>query len=165
MKTAIREILITVVLALVFFLAVNTVAHSAEVQGFSMEPNLHDGQRVIVSKAKYWFDNPQRGDIVVFDSPRTSKDIIHRIVGMPGEQIEISMGELYVNGEKLDEPYLQGSSIIAPLKEIPDNSYFIVGDNRGAARWDIVPEEDIVGKAWLCYWPLSEWGTVANYLW
>ncbi|MDY6893241.1 MAG: signal peptidase I [Chloroflexota bacterium] len=165
MRTAIREITITVLLAVAFFLIISSAAHSAEVQGFSMEPNLHDGQRVIVSKAKYWFDNPQRGDIVVFESSRTEKDIIHRIVGMPGEWIEISRGELYVNGEKLGEPYLRGSSITAPLKQIPDNCYFIVGDNRGAARWDIVPEEAIVGKAWFCYWPLSDWGSVENYSW
>jgi len=162
MKSVIREFLITVLLALVLFGATNIVVRSTEVQGFSMEPNIHDGQRIIISKASFWFSNPQRGDVVVFHSPEMDTAIIHRVVGLPGESIKITQGELYINGEKLEESYLQGNSISAPLKAVPEDSYFIVGDNRGAARWDIVPRDDIVGKALLSYWPMDEWGLVTD---
>lgn len=164
-KTIIRETTITVLLALLLFVAIRSVAHSAEVSGYSMEPSLHDGQRIIVSKVAYWFGDPQRGDIVVFDTDRISNDIIHRIVGLPGELIEIKHGKLFINGKEMDEPYLQGSSIDTPPQQIPDDRYFIVGDNRGSASSDLVSRNDIIGKAWLCYWPVSEWGTAPNYSW
>lgn len=165
MNKVIREILITAVVALLLFMGVRMVIHNAEVQGFSMEPNLHDGQRVFVIKAAYWFGEPQRGDVVVFDTERFSEDIIHRIAGLPGEVVEIRAGVLYVNGERLDEPYTQGHTVTAPPQKVPEDSYFIVGDNRGVAGWDIVPKKAIIGKAWLSYWPLGEWGTVENYSW
>lgn len=163
MQKAIREILITVAIALLIFTGVRFVTHNYEVLGFSMEPNLHSGQRVFVSKAAYWFGEPQRGDVVVFDTARFSQDIIHRIVGLPGEMAEIRAGEAYIDGRRLEEAYIQGRSLTVALQKVPDNSYFIVGDNRGIASWDIVPRDRIIGKAWLRYWPLSQFGTVGDY--
>lgn len=165
MKGTIREIIITVLLATIFFLGIRTVVHNFEVRGFSMEPNLHDGQFIIVSKAAYWFSKPDRGDIVVFNTPRLNHGIIHRIVGLPGETIEIRAGEVYVNDTLLEERYTQGDSIAAPRQKVPEGSYFIVGDNRSAASWDIVPRKKIVGKAWLCYWPIGDWGLAPNRSW
>ncbi len=164
MRGVVREIIITVVLALLFFVAIRAVVHNFEVNGYSMEPNLHDGQFVIVSKAAYWFGDPKRGDIVVFDAPNLNHDVIHRIVGLPGESLEIKRGQLYINGEPLDEPYTQGSNSVS-LKEIPEDCYFIIGDNRGASSSHIVPKDDIVGKAWLIYWPMDDWGSVPNHSW
>ena len=160
-KAIIREMMKTILMALILFAAIRTVVHSSEIQGISMEPNMHTEQRIIVNKATYWFGNPQRGDIVVFDTP--SKDIIHRIAGLPGEWVEIRNGKLHINGEQTEEPYIQGDSISARLQKVPDEHYFIVGDNRGASRWDIVPRGDIIGKAWVCYWPPSDWGAPPNY--
>ena len=165
MKTAAREILTSVLLALVIFMAIRSVAHNFEVNGKSMEPNLHHGQFIVVSKAAYWFGEPQRGDIVVFDTCRLDHGIIHRIVGLPGEVVEIRKGEVYIDGGKLVEPYIQGHSISSPPERIPDDRYLIVGDNRGASAVDVVPQGDIVGKAWICYWPLSEWGATPNHSW
>ncbi|MFP4641446.1 MAG: signal peptidase I [Dehalococcoidia bacterium] len=165
MRAALREVLITVLLAVVFFMAIRAFVHNYEVQGFSMEPALHDGQYIVVSKAAYWFGDPHRGDIVVFDSSKINHGIIHRVVGLPGETVEIDDGNLYVNGEGKREPYVEGDSISASPREIPEDSYFIIGDNRSAASWDIVSEADIIGKAWLCYWPISELGLVPNYSW
>lgn len=165
MKKVAREIVITVLLALVFFLAIRSVVHNFEVNGSSMVPNLEDGQFIIVSKAAYWFGDPQRGDIVVFNTDRLDHGIIHRIVGMPGETVEIKRGELYINGQRQYESYIQGYSVSDGPVVVPEDHYFIVGDNRKASSTDIVPEDDIVGKAWLCYWPLSEWGRVPNYSW
>lgn len=130
-----------------------------------MEPTLHNGQFVVVSKVAYWFGSPNRGDIVVFDTDRLDHGIIHRIVGLPGEVIEIRKGELWINGEQMNEPYIQGHSLVVASRKMPAGTYFIVGDNRGAASWDLVPREDIIGKAWFCYWPTSEWGFVPNYSW
>lgn len=165
MRAALREILITVLLAVVFFMAIRAFVHNYEVQGFSMEPTLDDGQYIVVNKAAYWFGEPQRGDIVVFDSSQMNHGIIHRLVGLPGETVEIDDGKLYINGERKREPYIEGNSISASTREIPEDSYFIIGDNRSAASWDVVSREDIIGKAWLCYWPPSEIGFVPNYSW
>ena len=165
MKAAIREILTTVLLALLFFVAIRAVVHNFEVNGFSMKPSLHDGQFIIVNKAAYWFSSPLRGDIVVFQTDRPNHGIIHRIVGLPGELIEIRNGKLYVNGEKLKEPYIRGYSLSVSPRKVPHDSYFIVGDNRAATSWDIVPREDIIGRAWLIYWPISDWGMVPNHSW
>ncbi len=165
MRAVIREIIITVLLAALFFVAIRAMVHNFEVKGSSMEPSLHNGQFIIVSKVAYWFGSPQRGDIVVFDKPTLNHGIIHRIIGLPGELIEVKKGELYVNGAKLEEPYIKGDSVSASPRKVPDGSYFIVGDNRGAASWDIVPKRDIVGKSWLSYWPISDWGLTPNYSW
>ncbi len=164
MRGVVREIVITVILALLFFVAIRSVVHNFEVNGYSMEPNLHDGQFVIVSKAAYWFSDPKRGDIVVFDAPNLNHDVIHRIVGLPGEALEIQRGQLYIDGEPMDEPYIQGSNSVS-LKEIPEGNYFIIGDNRGASSSHIVSKDDIVGKAWLIYWPIDDWGFVPNHSW
>lgn len=163
MKGAIREIIIVAILVLVLFIAIHNVVQTSVVNGISMEPNLHTGQRIIVSKAAYWFTGPHRGDIVVFHSSRVNGDIIHRVVGLPSELVEIRNGDLYINGEKREESYLpQAHYTSIPPQKIPDDNYFIIGDNRGVASWDIVPRDEIIGKAWLCYWPLSNWGRVSN---
>jgi len=162
-KTIAREVLITVLLALVIFMAIRTIAYNFEVSGQSMEPNLHHGQFVMISKIAYWFDEPGRGDIVVYYSDRVQHHVIHRIVGLPGETIAVRNGRVYINGQVLDEPYIQDGSRTIPAQHVPDNKYYIVGDNRDAASWELVPEDNIVGKAWMTYWPLSEWGSVPNY--
>jgi len=165
MKNVIREVAITVLLALVIFMAIRTVAHNFEVSGNSMEPNMHDGQFVIVSKMAYWFGDPERGDIVVYYTERLQHDVIHRVVGLPGETVEIRRGEVYVDGAKIDEPYIQRSSRNVPAQLVPEGHYYIVGDNRDQASWEIVPEDDIVGKAWFIYWPVGDWGSVPNHSW
>lgn len=165
MKKIVREILLTVLLALVVFLAIRSVVHNFEVKGISMEPNLHNGQMVIVSKAAYWFADPRRGDIVVFHTPRLNYGVIHRIVGMPGEKLEIKDGVVYINDQPLDEPYVQVNHANRAPEIIPAGHYFIIGDNRPRASADIVARKDIIGKAWFCYWPPSDWGGVPNYDW
>lgn len=165
MKAVIREILTAVLLALLFFVAIRGIAHNFHIRGFSMEPNLHDGQFIIVSKVDYWFADPQRGDIVVFQTDRLNHGIIHRIVGLPGELIEIRNGLLYVNGEKWEEPYIQGHAVSVSPRKVPHDSFFIIGDNRAATSWAIVHREDIIGRAWLIYWPIGDWGWAPNHQW
>jgi signal peptidase I len=170
MKTSTKitalEIAGTLVLALLIFLGIHFTLESRQVDGTSMLPNLEHGQRVLVCKAAYWFGGPQRGDIVVFHDPSRPllvQYIIHRIVGLPDEKVEIRDGQVYINDSKLEEPYIQGNYINRAPEIVPDDSYLIVGDNRYGADSDIVPRNEIIGKAWLCYWPLSNWHLVSGY--
>ena len=111
MASIVREILITLVIALFVFLMVQLSFQSIEVNGSSMEPTIYDGQRIIVLKAAYWFGEPKRGDVVIFRNPDSPRDVIHRVVGLPDELVEIDKGELYIDGVKYQEGYIQGSSV------------------------------------------------------
>jgi signal peptidase I len=162
-KITVLEIAVTLVLALLIFLGIHFTLESRQVDGTSMLPNLEHGQRVLVCKSAYWFGEPQRGDIVVFYSPSRGKDIIHRIVGLPNEKVEIRNGQVYINDSKIEEPYIQGGLINREPEIVPDGSYLIVGDNRYEAASDIVPRNKIRGKAWLLYWPLSDWHLVSGH--
>lgn len=162
-KITILEIVGTLLIALLIFMGVHFTLESRLVDGISMEPNLHTGQRVLVCKAAYWFGEPQRGDVVVFYNPSSDTYIIHRIVGLPNEKAEIRNGQVYINDSILEEPYIQGDSINRAPGIVPDDSYLIIGDNRDVASSDIVPRSEIIGKAWLCYWPLSDWHLIRGY--
>jgi signal peptidase I len=162
-KTTILEIAVTLILALLIFLGIHFTLESRQVDGTSMLPNLEHGQRVLVCKAAYWFGEPRRGDIVVFYSPSSGKDIIHRIVGLPNDKVEIRNGQVYINDSKLEEPYIQGNLINRAPEIVPDGNYLIVGDNRYEAASDIVPRNEIIGRAWLIYWPLSNWHLASGY--
>ena len=163
MKTFLREVLGTLLLAIAIFFLIQATVQSSVVVGCSMEPSLYNGQRLLISKIAYNSNLPQRGDIVIFDVPDLDKDIIHRIVGMPGELVEMRAGDIYIDGLKLEESYTQGNSITRAAELVPENHYYIVGDNRATSRIDTVPLSDIVGKAWLSIWPIAEWGLAPNY--
>jgi signal peptidase I len=169
MKTFIREFIITAVLAIVIFLGARLTIQTFVVLMTSMEPNFHEGQRLVVNKAVYFFGDPQRGDVVVFDAPNSAtEDFIKRIIGLPGDNVEIKSGIVYINGVALDEPYIMESpSYTMKEKEIPEDMYFVLGDNRNHSNdshnnW-LVPRDNIIGKAWLSTWPPDYWGTVLNY--
>jgi signal peptidase I len=134
-----------------------------------MEPNLHDGQRLLVSKVVYFFREPKAGEVVVFQPPNNGRaDYIKRIIAGPGDIVEIKSGVVYVNGSPLDEPYIKAEpGYTYSPEEIPENSYFVLGDNRNNSNdshngWT-VPRQNIVGKAWLSIWPPSQWGVIAAY--
>ena len=161
----IRDILETVLPALFIVLVVNVfLAQATRVEGQSMEPNLHNNQRLIIEKISYRFHPPRRGDIVVLKvANRHSDPLIKRVVGLPGETIEIRDGHVYINGEVLTEPYLEqltygntGPHVIAP------GYIFVLGDNRGASNdsrsFGEVSISSIVGRAWFRYWPWDEIG-------
>lgn len=162
------QIIASVALALLLFFGVQTIIESRVVEGSSMEVNLHDGQRLIVVKAAYWFGEPQRGDVVIFTHPLDpERTLVKRVVGCPGESIEIKNSTVYINGSPLEEPYVKG--ITSPLSnmKIPDGCYFVMGDNRQASSdsrsWGPLPEENIIGRAWLLYWPLEDWHLIDGY--
>ena len=167
-KITILEIVGTLTLAVLIFVVVQAAMESRVVDGLSMEPNLHAGQRVLVLKSAYWFSEPQRGDVVIFKSPADpDRTLIKRVIGQPGENLSISGGMVYIDGIPLDEPYTQGSTHAYPLTEIPVGNYFVMGDNRDRSTdsrsWGFLPRENIIGKAWLCYWPLSDWHLVRGF--
>ena len=168
-KSALREIVDTALLMLLIFIVVRVAVHTFRIEGVSMEPNLHDGQYLIVNKLVYYFRSPQRGDIVVFHYPRNPRrDFIKRVIGLPGEKVEIKGEHIFINDEELEEPYTvhEGNYAWGPQVMGPDE-YFVLGDNRNSSsdshNWGPVPRDDIIGKAWISYWPPDYWGFVPHY--
>ena len=169
MKTFFREILITAILALIIFLGAQATIQTFVVVMTSMEPSFHDGQRLLVNKAGFIFGDPERGDVVIFEAPNgRGGDYIKRVIGLPGDTIEIRDKEVYIDGSKLDEPYIMDApTYILAEQEIPENHYFVLGDNRNNSDdshhgW-VVPRENMIGKAWISTWPPENWGLVPDY--
>ncbi len=154
-----------------------------------MEPGLHDGQYLLVNKAAYFklddltrfipfldasdetflFQGPQRGDVVVFRFPRDpDRDFIKRVIGVPGDRVRVEDGTVYVNDVPLEEDYVSQASgrDLEEEQVVPPGNYFVLGDNRpnssDSRTWGFVPEENIIGKAVLSYWPLGDLGGVGN---
>lgn len=171
------EIVETLLLAVVIWLAVNFTTARYVVEGQSMEPNLHTGQFLIVSRLAYMniaglsLGEPHRGDIIVFDFPNNpSDDYVKRIIGLPGETVMIDQaGNVFVDGQRIDEPYLNGEPYSNRIGtwEVPEGSYFVVGDNRNhssdSRSWGMLARKYIVGKAWISYWPPQYWGVIPHY--
>jgi signal peptidase I len=169
MKTLLRDILITLILAVVIFFLLHLALQSFVVVEYCMEPNFHEGDRLLVNKVTYRFHEPERGDVIILHPP-FDPDLVYikRIIALPGDTVEVKDGTVYVNGTKLDEPYIkEPPTYTLPLTEIPEGEYFVLGDNRNNANdshyWGTVPRENIIGKAWIVFWPPSEWEVVDHY--
>ncbi|NTW00418.1 MAG: signal peptidase I [Oscillochloris sp.] len=199
-RSVVRELLETAIFILLVFFIVRGIIQNFKIEGSSMEPTLHTGQYILVNKLVYFhfdlnapfrllpgqenlpqkivypFHQPHRGDILVFEYPRdVSKDYIKRVIGLPGDKLEIRDGKVLVNGEVLSEPYLDnastaclGSSVCGngPFV-VPDGTIFVMGDNRGnssdSREWASLPLDRVVGQAWVIYYPISNWGLVPHY--
>ena len=169
MKSFLIEVLITLALALLIFFGSRATVQKFVVIMTSMEPNFHEGEQVMASKAAYFFGDPQRGDVVIFREPDGEKDdFIKRVVGLPGDTVEIKDRAVYVNGVRLNEPYIVDSPRYTMAKvDVPAGEYFVLGDNRNHSNdshygW-YLPRGNIIGKAWLTTWPPSYWGVVPSY--
>jgi signal peptidase I len=169
MKSFLREVLITIILALVIFFGARAVFQTFVVLQSSMKPSFHEGERVLVNKAVYFFGEPKRGDVVIFKAPNGQQDdFIKRVIGLPGDSIEVKDRAVYVNGSKLNEPYIQNPpGYTLAKREVPKDSYFVLGDNRNISNdshngW-FLPRENIIGKAWLITWPPTDWEVVPDY--
>ncbi|MDO8567104.1 MAG: signal peptidase I [Dehalococcoidales bacterium] len=169
MKVFFREIVITLALALIIFFAVQSTVQTFVVVYSSMEPNFQEGQRLLVNKVGYFFGAPSRGDVIIFKAPGNRKgDFIKRVIGLPGDTVEVKSGGVYINGKRLSEPYIKDppAYTLAPQK-IPADNYFVLGDNRNNSDDShagfLVTRDSIIGKAWLSTWPPAKWGLVLNY--
>ena len=144
------------------------VIQPVKVEGTSMQPRLVDQERIFVNRFIYRFADIQRGDIVVFWYPRDrNKSFIKRVTALPGDELEIRYGSLYVNGQRIEEPYLKPEfrDHDSLHKEIvPPGQYFVLGDHRNSSNdsrnWGFVPRDLIYGKAVFRYWPMSRMGPV-----
>ena len=163
----VREIVETVLLTVVIFLVVNTATGRFRIEGQSMEPNLHDGEYVLIDKISYRLHLPERGDVVVLTRPN-DRDFIKRLIGLPGDTVEVRSGRVIVNGAVLDEPYLnQPMHMDMPPRQVESGRYFVMGDNRNnssdSRSFGSIAAADIVGRAWLVYWPPSDWSVVPHH--
>ncbi|UCH50527.1 MAG: signal peptidase I [Chloroflexota bacterium] len=164
-----RDFIAPILVGLVVFALFQAAVGSFKVYGSSMLPTIEEGDYIMVSKASYFFGEPQRGDIIVLRSPQNpNSDLIKRVIAMPGDNVEIKDDTVFVNGAALVEPYtLEPPHYLVLPQEIPSGQYFVLGDNRNNSsdshRGWTVPRENIVGKAWITYWPPYRWSTIEHY--
>lgn len=188
----VRDVVETLLLALIIYMGVRAGVQNFKVDGNSMEPSLHTGQYLLVNKLAYasfglegiaeaipaleplrnstlfQLGSPQRGDIIVFRFPRDpTRDFIKRVVAIPGETVEVKTGVVYVNNRRLEEPYILNSPTYTKEATIVQpGEYFVLGDNRNNSSdshvWGSVPAREIVGKAWITYWPMDAWGFIPH---
>jgi signal peptidase I len=190
--TLIREIVETLLLAILVFLAVRASVQHYRVEGESMSPTLEDGEFLLVNSLVYseiniekvadwvplWdpgppdvrhvFHGPERGDIIILHPrQRDDRDLVKRVIGVPGDKFEIRNGVVIINGRELIEPYIKEPwrGNLSPV-DIQDGEFFVMGDNRNGSldsrNFGLVQEDDIVGKAMASWWPRSTWGLAPN---
>ncbi len=164
-----RQVVGSFLLTVLIFSAIRIMVQSFRVVGSSMEPSLHDGDSILADKYTYrWLRLPRRGDLVVFENPHApDRSSIKRVIGIPGETVEIRDGQAYINDHALDEPYIMlpasdnwGPSIVPPGR------YFVLGDNRSYSNdsrtWGWLSEQRIIGKAWIARWPSNSWDLIVR---
>jgi len=161
----IKDILIAVAIAALVLVFLKPII----VQQQSMEPNFHAGDYLLTSRQAYrLFGDPERGDVIVFrsellDDEGNEKCLIKRVIGLPGDVVEIKTGYVYLNGEKIDEPYVKEQGISGEMDAVtvPENQLFVMGDNRGvsedsrSARVGTISEDTIVGKVFIRLYPFN----------
>ena len=197
-RRLVREVIESVALALLIYALVVAFIPPFQVEGASMSPNLQNGERLLVNRGIYFhfdvnqllnllpgenrhskhvvypFDTPHRGDIIVFNPPVPSdKPYIKRVIGLPGETVTFHGGYVYIDGKRLDEPYIAGSITRCGRGEychigpIPAGEVYVLGDNRtnssDSRYFGPVPIDRIIGKAWIANWPPKDIGRVPNY--
>ena len=182
-----REVIEAVLLAVVVFMLLQTTVRNFKVDGSSMDPTLENGQYLLVNRlvylriemdrfssivpfwqaeedsVRYAIHPPERGEVIVFEFPdsipsNSKKDFVKRVIGLPGETIEVKDGVPFVDGVVLEEPYLTTKDHSNGRKvELGAGEYYVMGDNRAhsndSRRWGAVPEENLRGKVWMIYWP------------
>ena len=163
------ELCQSLILGALLAMALQVVIQPTIVYGQSMEPSLHDYERVILDKVSYRIGTPARGDIVVFPVKGEPLPLIKRVIGLPGETVEVRDGRVLVNGVALEESYVSGPTVgnMAPVR-VPADTVFVMGDNRApggsldSRRLGPIPLNKLVGRARLAYWPLADVGILVN---
>ncbi len=174
MNKSFWETLVIIFIAVILFVGLRLTIQTYIVYGPSMEPNYWNDEWIIVDKLAYKFHTPQRGDIIIFQPPVTStKPYIKRIIGLPGESVEIKDGKVYIHKTdgsviSLQEPYIKEPFATNYTSQvIPPNEYFVMGDNRNNSSdsrggW-LASRDKIFGKAWISIWPPHLWGVAPTY--
>lgn len=167
-----REVVETLLLIIAIYTLVNLATSRYVVEGHSMLPNFQGDEYLIVNRFEYMFDDPERGDIVIFHYPEDpSRDFIKRVIGLPGDYIRMENGQVFVNNVPLDEPYVldlcHSSNCRFREWTLGEDQYFVLGDNRNSSqdstRFGPVDRSLIVGRAWIKYWPPSEWQIIEHH--
>ena len=167
-RAAVRDL---VQFAMATMLVMVFVAQPVRVEGTSMLPELHDGERIVINKFLVTIGQPvERGDVVVFYYPNDpSRRYVKRVIGLPGDTVRIDeRGRVFVNGRRLDEPYLAPEYTrvpdAVPATTVSPHHYFVTGDNRDnssdSRQWGLVPEGYICGEAVFRFWPINEIGVI-----
>jgi signal peptidase I len=167
-RSFLSELLQTLLLAALLYFAIDAVFARVRVLNISMQPPLYEGNIVLVNKLAYKFGELKTGDVVIFHDPHNrQEDFIKRLIGKPGDKVSVKNGEVYVNGNLLVEPYTASKPAYDGLWQVPDDSVFVLGDNRNQSSdshsWGFVPLTDVVGKALIVYWPLDEIKLVTHH--
>jgi len=178
-KSVLREWVESILIALLLAMFIRTfIIQAFKIPSGSMRMTLIEGDRILVNKLRFGpkvpatdfrlpgFSHPRRGDVVVFVSPEDhSKDFIKRLIAFGGETVEIKLGDIYINGQLIDDPRIKNTYYynrgqygeIGEKIKVPEGSYFVLGDNSGSSRdsryWGFVPEDFLIGRAELIYWP------------
>ncbi len=170
----ILDILQIIFFALAIFLFVYLlILQPHKIKGGSMEPNFRDGEFLLTDKVSYRFNKPKRGDVVVFQAPPNNQDeYIKRIIGLPGEELTIQRGKIYIDNKLIEEKYLDPASVTksgnfsaeGKVIKIPENTFFVIGDNRDhsydSRSWGVIEKNKITGRAWFVYWPPQKAGLI-----
>lgn len=161
------DVLETLVLSVLLFLGINAISARIRVDGSSMEPSLQSGEFVIVNRLVYRFGEPEHGDVVVFHFPGDpEQEYIKRIIGLPGDQVKVASGKVYVNGQEINEPYIAASPRYQGSWEVPVDHVFVLGDNRNNSsdshNFGAVPMKNLIGEAFFIYWPPTNWGSITS---
>lgn len=161
-KSGTRELIETLVVALVLAFLIRTfLFESYQVQGLSMEPTLHNSDRVLVNKLAFVFGKPTTGEIIVFKSPVNPKqDWIKRVIAVPGETVSVKNNVVYINGKRYPEPFLKyRKSINVSPRRVPPGYLWVEGDNRpisyDSRYFGMLPMKNVRGQAFLIWWPLN----------
>lgn len=184
-KQFLREILETVGLAVILFLVINVISARVRVEGYSMLPTLDNGEYVLISRLAYRLGDYQRDDIIVFRPPMYPdapfwqrlfglpgfddkyEDYIKRIIGLPGDTVRIANGTVYINDVPLIEPYIAAPPDYSNEWTVPEGQLFVLGDNRNNSAdshaWGFLPEENILGKALVVYWPFADFMIIQSH--
>jgi len=171
MMRTLRDIGITILIAIAIFVSLRFTIQGYTVRYSCMLPNIEDGEWIMVNKASYFFSDPERGEVIVFWPPEdvdSEYPFIKRVIAQPGDTVEVKNGRVFINDIPLEEEYIrEPPRYTMPPETIPDGEYFVLGDNRNNANdshsWGTVPDDNVIGKAWFIYWPPDKWGILKHY--
>lgn len=147
-------------MALILYFVIDQVLGRVRVENISMLPTLKAGEFILVNKLAYKVGDYDRGDVVIFHYPRDPhEDYIKRVIGLPGDEVLIQGGLVYINGRALTEEYISAPPSYSGEWTVPEGQIFVLGDNRNQSSdshsWGFVPDENVVGRALVVYWPLE----------